>query len=75
MKWRKMAAAYMRASGTAIREVPISERTPPKVGQVTARAVAKDDAHVAFATAGKQLLCNPFNCHCAMMYESVSDCL
>ena len=47
----KMAEAYMRESGTAIREMPISERTPPQTGQVTARAVAKDEAHIAFATA------------------------
>ena len=47
----KMAAAYMIESGTAIREIPISERVPPQTGQVTARAVAKDDGHVAFATA------------------------
>ena len=46
-----MAAAYMRASETAIREMPITERTPPQAGQVTGRAVAKDEAHVAFATA------------------------
>jgi hypothetical protein len=50
-KVAKMAAAYMRESGKALREIPISERTPPETGQVTARAVAKDEAHVAFATA------------------------
>jgi N12 class adenine-specific DNA methylase len=48
----KMAAASMRASQRAIREMPISERTPPQTGQVTATAVAKDEAHIAFATAG-----------------------
>ena len=47
----KMAAAYMRASGTAIREMPIAERTPPQTGPVTGRAVAKDEAHIAIATA------------------------
>jgi hypothetical protein len=47
----KMAAAYMRASGTAIREIPIAERTPPQTGPVTGSAVAKDEAHVAIATA------------------------
>jgi hypothetical protein len=47
----KMAVAYMRTSETAIREMPITERTPPQTGQVTGRAVARDEAHVAFATA------------------------
>jgi hypothetical protein len=47
----KMAAAYMRESGTASREIPISERTPPQVGQATARVVAKNDEQIAFATA------------------------
>ena len=47
----KMAEAYMRTSGTAIREIPISERTPPLAGLVTGRAVAKDGAHIAVATA------------------------
>ncbi len=37
----KMAAAYMRESETAIRGMPITERTSPQMGQVTARAVAK----------------------------------
>jgi hypothetical protein len=46
-----MADAYMRASETAIREMPISERTPPQAGWVTAKAVAKDEAYIAFATA------------------------
>jgi hypothetical protein len=47
----KMAEAYMRTSGTAIREMPIAERSPPQSGPVTGRAVAKDDAHIALATA------------------------
>jgi hypothetical protein len=47
----KMAVAYMRASETAIREMPITERMPPQTGQFTGRAVAKDGTHVAFATA------------------------
>jgi hypothetical protein len=46
-----MAAAHMRAAGTAIPGKSISERTPPQTGQVTVRAVAKDDSHIAFATA------------------------
>lgn len=47
----KEAEAYMRSSGTAIRELPIAERTPPQTGPVSGKAVAKDEAHVAFATA------------------------
>jgi hypothetical protein len=46
-----MAEAYMRTSGTAIREMPIVERTPPQTGLVTGRAVAKDEGHIAIATA------------------------
>ena len=38
----KMAKPYMRASKTAIREMPISQRTPPQTAPVTGRAVAKD---------------------------------
>ena len=47
----KMAEAYMRASGSAIREMPITERSAPQTGSVTGRAVAKDEAHIAVATA------------------------
>ena len=47
----KMAVEYMRGSDTTIREIPISERTPPQAGQVSGRAVAKDDTHIAVATA------------------------
>jgi hypothetical protein len=47
----KIAEAYMPASGTAFREMPISERTPQLRGLVTGRAVAKDGAHIAVATA------------------------
>jgi hypothetical protein len=32
----KVAASYMRQSGTAIRELPVSERRTPQTGQVTA---------------------------------------
>jgi hypothetical protein len=52
----KMAEAYMRTSGTAIREMPISERTPPQTGPVTGRAVAKDEAHIAVATAANSFV-------------------
>ena len=47
----KRAEAYMRSSGTAIREMPIAERTPPQTGPVSGRAVAKGEDHIAFATA------------------------
>jgi len=47
----KMAQAYMRSSGTAIQEMPITERLPPQTGSVTGRAVAKDESHLAVATA------------------------
>ena len=46
----------MRTSGTAIREMPICERTPPLVGLVTGRAVAKDGAHIAVATAANSFV-------------------
>lgn len=52
----KMAEEYMRASGTAIREMPIVQRTPPAAGSVTGRAVAKDDSHVALATAANRFM-------------------
>jgi hypothetical protein len=50
-----MAEAYMRASGTAIREMPISERTPPQTGSITGRAVAKDEAHHRVCDCREQL--------------------
>ena len=55
----KMAEAYMRTSGTAIREMPIVERTPPQTGPVTGRAVAKDEGHIAFATAANSFFVVP----------------
>lgn len=55
----KMAKAYMRTSGTAIREMPIVERTPPQTGPVTGRAVAKDEGHIAFATAANSFFVLP----------------
>jgi hypothetical protein len=54
-----MAEAYMRASKTAIREMPISQRTPPQTGPVTGRAVAKDDMHIAVATAANSFFVVP----------------
>jgi hypothetical protein len=55
----KMAEAYMRTSGTAIREMPVVERTPPQTGPVTGRAVAKDDGHIAIATAANSFFVVP----------------
>jgi hypothetical protein len=55
----KVAQEYMRTSGTAIREMPIAERSPPQTGPVTGRAVAKDEAHVAFATAANSYFVIP----------------
>ena len=52
----KCAEAYMRASGTAIRELPIAERMPPQSGSITGRTVAKDEAHIAVAI-GCEPLC------------------
>jgi N12 class adenine-specific DNA methylase len=47
----RMAEAYMRTSGAAIREMPITKRAAPQSGSVTGRAVAKDEAYIAIATA------------------------
>jgi N12 class adenine-specific DNA methylase len=52
----KMAEAYMRASGTAIREMPIVERMAPVTGSLTGRVVAKDDSRVAVATAANRFI-------------------
>jgi N12 class adenine-specific DNA methylase len=52
----KMAEAYMRSAGTAIREMPITERMPPQAGSVTGRAVAKDESHIAVATAANNFV-------------------
>ena len=51
-----MAEEYMRASGTAIREMPIIRRAPPETGSVTGRAVAKDESHIAVATAPNRFI-------------------
>ena len=51
-----MAETYMRAAGTAIREMPIVQRTAPAAGSVTGRAVAKNDSHVAVATAANRFI-------------------
>jgi N12 class adenine-specific DNA methylase len=46
----KMAEAYMRSSGTAIRELPIVERNPPQSGSLAGRIVAKGESLIAVAT-------------------------
>ena len=46
----KMAAEYMRAAGTAIRDMPIVERTPPRTNPAAEKAAAKDEVHIAVAT-------------------------
>ncbi len=55
----KMAEAYMRKSGTAIREMPIAERPPPQMGPINGRAVAKDETHIAVATAANSFFVVP----------------
>jgi hypothetical protein len=49
----------MRTSGTAIREMPITERTPPQTGPVSGRAVAKDQERIAVATAANSYFVTP----------------
>lgn len=58
----KMAEECMRNSGTAIRDIPITERNPPKAGPVTGRAVAKDETHIAIATAANSFFVLPSSC-------------
>jgi hypothetical protein len=53
-----MAEAYMRSSGTATREIPIVERTPPPTGTVTGKAVARNEVHIA-ATAANSFFVIP----------------
>jgi hypothetical protein len=55
----KMAEAYMRAGKTAVNEIPISQRTPPKSGPVSGRAVARDASHLALATAANSFMIIP----------------
>jgi N12 class adenine-specific DNA methylase len=52
----KMAEVQMRTSGGAIREMPISERTPPQAGPITGKVVAKNEAHLAVATAANSFV-------------------
>jgi hypothetical protein len=46
----------MRASDTAIRELPIRERTPPQTGAMTRTAVAKGPTRIAVATAANSFV-------------------
>jgi hypothetical protein len=46
----------MRASETAIREIPITQREPPERGLVSGQTVAKDEAHIAVATAANSFV-------------------
>ncbi|MGA2596197.1 MAG: hypothetical protein ABSH09_04205, partial [Bryobacteraceae bacterium] len=39
--------------------LPIAERTPPQTGAVSGRAVAKDEAHIAVATAANSFFVVP----------------
>jgi hypothetical protein len=52
----KMAEAYMRTSGGAIREMPISERALPQTGPITGKAVAMNEEHIAVATAANSFV-------------------
>jgi N12 class adenine-specific DNA methylase len=52
----KMAEKFMRASGTAIQEMPILQRTPPQSGPVTGKTVAKDENHIAVATSANRFV-------------------
>jgi len=54
----------MRASGAAIREMPITERPAPQTGQFSAKVVAKDGAQVAFAAAGNSFFVLPSSSLC-----------
>jgi hypothetical protein len=51
-----MAEVQMRASGGAIREMPISERTPPQAGPISGKVVAKNEVHLAVATAANSFV-------------------
>ena len=55
----RIAKTFMRASKTAIREMPIVERAVPQIGSVTGRAVAKNETHVAVSTAGNTFFVLP----------------
>ena len=52
----RVAEAYIRASGTAIREMPITERTPPQTGSITGKTVARNEECVAVATAANSFV-------------------
>lgn len=50
------ATAFMRGSGTAIRDMAITQRTAPPNGSITGRAVAKEGGFVAIATAANSFV-------------------
>ena len=50
------ATAFMRDSGTAIRDIAITQRTAPPNGSVSGRAVAKEGGFVAIATAANSFV-------------------
>ena len=69
------AAEYMRASDTAIRELPISERTPPRTGSITGTAVGK---RFERTSRWRQPRTASSSCHRVLWvttYRSVSVCL
>lgn len=52
----KLAEAYMRTAGRAIREIPIVQRAAPAAGLITGEIVAKGESHVAVATAANRFI-------------------
>lgn len=50
----KKAEAFMRASGSAIREVPITQLASPESGSLRGRAVAKEERYLAIATSANR---------------------
>ena len=50
------AALYMRELGGAIRDVDITQRTPPESGSVVGKAVARVGTEVAIATAANSFV-------------------
>jgi hypothetical protein len=61
----EMARAHMHKFGIAIREIDISERTAPRMGQVTARVVAKSESHIALSTAPNSFFVVPSSQTCS----------
>ena len=69
-----MAESYMRASGTAIREIPITQREPPERGSVSGQTVGKDEAHIAVATAANSFVVVEASSAGPREYKSANDC-